>query len=78
MEAESNATSVRLSQSDPSSSAAGQLYVVRPGAACIGGKDPGQKLKKADNVVQRLRPSMALKRAKREPNGDWVCADSVS
>ncbi len=29
--------------------------------------------KKADNVVQQLEPLTVLKRAKREPNGHWVC-----
>ena len=29
--------------------------------------------KKADSVVQLLKQSTALKRAKREPNGHWVC-----
>jgi hypothetical protein len=34
--------------------------------------------KKADNVVQQLEPLTVLKRAKREPNGHWVCAAFVS
>jgi len=44
----------------------------------MGGKDPGQKLKKADNDAPTPKPSTALKRAKREPNGHWVCADFAS
>ena len=33
---------------------------------------------KADNVAQQLKQSTALKRAKPEPNGHWVCAGFVS
>jgi hypothetical protein len=33
---------------------------------------------KADNAAQQLKLSTDLKRAKRESNGHWVCADFVS
>jgi hypothetical protein len=38
----------------------------------------GLEPQRAENVAQRLRPSTALKRAKREPNGHWVCAGFVN
>ena len=33
---------------------------------------------KADNAAPKLRLFTAMKRAKREPNGHWVCVGFVS
>jgi len=37
----------------------------------------GQRQNKADSVASRLKPSTAMKRAKREPNGQMVCVGFV-
>jgi hypothetical protein len=38
---------------------------------------PGHELKKDGSVVPRLKPSTAMKRAKRELNELLLCVDSV-
>jgi len=46
---------------------------VRQNADSTGERRRGLEPQKADSVVQLLKQSTALKRAKREPNGHWAC-----
>jgi len=51
---------------------------VRQSADSTEGRLQALEPQKADNVAQQLKPSTALKRAKLESNGHWVCAAFVS
>jgi len=47
----------------------------KPSADSIAGAQQALRHPNADNVAPTLKPSMAMKRAKREQNGHKLCAD---
>jgi len=66
-------TVAKPSLNAPSSSVLRQHQKERQSADSTEGHLQALEQNEADSVAQRLRPSMALKRAKREPNGHWAC-----
>jgi hypothetical protein len=70
---EFSAFSARLRRKEQGNSAVrpqykGTMFAVSMVVSQLGLKPPPD-----DNAAQQLRPSTALKRAKREPNGHWAC-----
>jgi hypothetical protein len=71
------AFNVKPSQNAQSSSAEHQRQRARPSADFMVVHQQAPRHPKADSVVLKLKPSMAMKRAKRDPIGLRLCADSV-
>jgi hypothetical protein len=70
---ESAAFNVKLSQNAPSSSAVPLPQKERQSAASMEAHQLDLELSKADNVAPRLKPSTAMKRAKRDLIGLLLC-----
>jgi len=71
--AESAAFNLKPSPSAPINSAVPLPQKVRQSADFSGEPQLDPRHPKADSVVQKLKPSMALKRAKRDPIGQQLC-----